>query len=325
LATFAQWSKALGKDGAQPRRITWLYGSAVLREEAISRIRDVIPPGSYTAVTAGTVPLQAVWDACLQLPAPGEDRLVVVRSAQQVKSWAPLAALVAARDTAGLWLVFSADEDDCYQRKAGKVAIADGKKALLPGPAAVSALSSGQLVRCALSSQASQIAWVQSRIPGLPATVAWRIIDRTGADMALAASVCAQLAFWEPAGRTEQAVCALVPQEPAEEFAEAVVKDEKAAAVLAVPAGDEVGSVLGQLGYLLDHLATLYSASLQQLSLRDTVKLGVPQVVAVRYRKMASRYPPQRILACRALLADADAAWRSGVREGVPEVVAALW
>ncbi len=323
MATFTQWCRSVSRPGAQPRRVTWLYGSAVLREEAIQRIFLAVHCGG-AALTAGGIPERAVWDACLQLPPPGEDRLVMVRSAQRLRDFAPLAALGSARDAAGLWLVFSSDDDDCYQRKAGKI-VQDGKKVLLPGPAAVSALSCGQLVRCALSSQEDQIAWIQSQLPGLAPTVAWRVLDRVGGDLALAASVCAQLALWPAAGRTEQAVAALVPQEPAGEFTEAVVHDRKAQAMAARPPEEETGRAIGQLGSLLDYLALLYSASLQQLGMRDTVKLGVPQVVAVKYRRIASRYPPARVLSCRMLLAEADAAWRSGAGEGVAEVVAALW
>ena len=190
----------------------------------------------------------------------------------------------------------------------------------------VSALSSGQLVRCVLSAQGDQIAWVQSQLPGLAATVAWRIIDLTGADLALAASVCAQLALWPPGERTEAAVAALTVREPSQAFTEALVLGSKDQALLAIPGEAETGMVLGQLGSLLDYLAQLYSASLQQLGMRDTVtRLGVPQVVAARYRATATGYSPDRVLSCRQLLAEADSAWRSGVREGVAEVVCALW
>ena len=325
MATYAQWCRALAREGAQPRRVSWLHGSAVLREEAIRLIRAAVP-ATYQSVTAGVVAEQEVWDACLQLPPPGEARLVVARSAQKLRYWDSLAALGTARDSAGLWLVFSSGDADCYQRKAGKVVTQEGKKQLQPGPAAVSALSCGQLVRCTLSSQEDQIAWVQSKLPGLPATVAWRIIDLTGADLALAASVCAQLALWPPGERTEQAVAALTVREPSQAFAEALVLGARDQALLAIPGEAEMGMTLGQLGGLLDHLAALYSASLQQLGMRDTVtKLGVPQVVAARYRKIAREYPPARVLSCRTLLAEADSAWRSGAREGVAEVVAALW
>jgi hypothetical protein len=313
-------------EGATPRRVTWLHGDAVLREEAIAQARSLIP-GAARAVTAGSAPEPDVWDICLQLPHPGESRLVVVRSAQQLKSWDVLTTALSGppRDAAGLWLVFSSDDPDCYQRKNGRIVTEGTRKVLQVAPGAVSALSSGQLVKCALSSEADQIAWVQSRVPGLPATVAWRVIERTGADLALAAAVCAHLGFWAPSERTEQAVRALVPQEPAVEFAEALAQDRKADAMRAVPLSPATGSALAQLGYLLDHLAALYSASLQQLNMRDTVKLGVPQVVAVKYRKAARGYPPDRVLSCRALLAEADTAWRSGAGDGVAEAVAALW
>jgi hypothetical protein len=326
LASFMQWSRAMAKEGAQPRRVTWLHGAVVLREEAIARIRTLVP-GMHVAVTAGGAPEFRVWDSCLQLPHPGEHRIVVVRAAQRLSTWDVLASALSGgvRDTAGLWLVFSSDEQDCYQRKDGKVVTSGTTKVLHPGPAAVSALASGQLVRCALSSHEDQIAWVQSRLPGLPATVAWRIIERTGADLAQAASVCAHLRFWGPGERTEQAVRALTPQEPAQEFAEALAAGRKDTAMRAIPASTSTGAALAQLGHLLDHLAVLYSASLQQLSVRDTVKLGVPQVVAVKYRKAAMDYPPGRVLSCRALLAEADAAWRSGAGDGVAEAVAALW
>jgi len=324
MASYLQWRKAA------PRRITWLCGNPVLAAEAVQRIRDLAPAGHFwQSLTAGEAPDRDVWDAAAQLAAPGENRLVLVRSAQRLRSAEPLREIASTgRDGAGSWLVLWSDEDGYYQRdaKTRKTATDNmGRKILQPGPAAVQAASCGQLVRCALSSEADQIAWVQEKLPGLSPGVAWRVIARSGGNLAAASSLREFLSLWPPEARTEALVGGLAVQDSQDEFTELLVTGRKDAAMRVIPPPDDLGGVLGMLGSLLDNLARLHDASLQQFSVRDCVKEGIPQVVAVKYRVAAKDYPPDRILSCRMLLARADSAWRGGAREGVAEVVAALW
>jgi len=327
VAAYAQFLKAVAKPGAVPKRITWLCGDPVLAREAVTRIRELVAPRSYHPVTAGRhIPDSDIWDVCAQLPGPDQEpRLVVVRSAQKLRDFTVLGEI--ASEGAGSWLVLVSDEPGFYKLgRYGKAATDNmGSKSMLPGPAAVRRLSAGQIVQCSLTSQDALVAWVQLQLPGLPQTVAWRAVERCGEDLAELASLCRFLALWPPQARTEALVSALVVPAEAQEFVDSLVTGRKAAAMARIPESEELGGVLGLLGSLLDPLTGLYSASLQQLTLRECVQGGIPQIWASKYRAAGRHYDPARVLACRKLLAEADSAWRSGAGDGVAEVVCALW
>jgi len=107
-----------------------------------------------------------------------------------------------------------------------------------------------------------------------------------------------------------------------------VVTGRRPAALRAATAleRDELGSSIGLLASRLDTLSVLHQAVARKLDARDTaVSLGVGQYLQARYRKLAQGYGPQRVSACRSVLALAEDAWRSGITEGIAEAVAVLW
>jgi len=329
VASYSQWLKAAARPGAQPKRITWLCGHPVLAREAVTLARELIQPVSYHPVTAGKHSEAFAWDACTQFPMPAQaPRMVTVWSAQKLRDFTTLEEIASAgREAAGIWIMLVSDEPSLYKPgRFGKAATDNmGAKIMLPGPAAVKKLAAGQVVQCSLTSQESLTSWVQSRLPGLPSVVAWRAVERCGADLAEISSLCQFLALWPPQARTEALVEALTVQAEAAEFVDSLVCGHKAAAMSRIPAPEELGGVLGMLNTLLDPLVELYSASRQQLTLAECVRAGIPQIWASKYRAAGKNYDPARVLSCRRLLAEADAARISGAEDGVAEVVCALW
>ena len=114
---------------------------------------------------------------------------------------------------------------------------------------------------------------------------------------------------------------------PGGEFAELLVAGDRAGALAAARAGQVApGPAIGLLDSRLGMLAAIREGQRRQLEDRDIAgKLGVPRFLIGRYRNVAHEYGPDRVRRCRELLADADAAWRSGAVAGVAEVLAANW
>jgi hypothetical protein len=322
MATYRQFLAAMAKPGAKPKRITWLCGSPVLQHEAEKRITA----GRVIWRASGADPPHVIWDLASWVPSDDNTHVLVIRSAQRIRNFAPLEAIAAAR-VPNFRLVFCADEDGYHLTDArGKVKTSStGSKLLQPGPAVVQAASSGQIVRCILATEADQLAWVQGKVPGLAQTVAWRIVTHSGGDLSQMASLCEFVSLWPAQERSEALVRYLAPPTEAEAFTDLLLTGHKSAAFAAMPGEDALGAVVSRLGSALDWLDQLHSASLQQMTLRECVQAGVPQVIAAKFRQAAKAYPPSRTLACRQLLAKADDAFQRGVRQGLGEALAALW
>jgi hypothetical protein len=307
MATFGQWQRS-----RKITRVAWVCGS----EHALVRtVRDAYwaaVPAAGLYFLWGDVP--GVWDDLLTTPyAP---RLVVVQTAQALKSLDVLPFLLG-DEFDGSYVIFVSSEED-FRRDA---------KALVPPLAALRDSKHGQLIRCcAPADPEGQADIVAAWWPGAGRNVASALLEKCGGSLTQArhAADKAVRAGLEPDTRAIPFVCPSVSAD----FAELLARGDRSGAMVAarmVP-HDGLGPVISLLAYRVGLLPLVREALARRESPQDTVRrLKADAWVLRQVRAYAMDYPPERVEQCRELLAVAESAWREGVREGILEAMAALW
>jgi hypothetical protein len=310
MAVFSQWQKA----GCPVRRVTWVCGpEPVLAGDVTATVRAALPRDGQVVCFAGNDLERDIWAACGIVPPAGQDRLVVVYDAHRLRRPEELVPLVkAGREAAGAWLLFVSGDRDFPRDEDG----------LAPHLAAIRDSRCGQLIRCTPPRDDDLLDWAARCWPGLGRNAAHRLLTRAGGDLA---AVRAAGDKARASGLTaEKYIDIMCEGRPGEEFAEALIRGDRAGALAAgmVSAGAAIGLLDSRLG----HLASIREGQQRQLEDRDIAgRLGVPRFLIGRYRDAAQAYGPARVRHCRVLLAEADAAWRSGAGTGIAEVLAAGW
>lgn len=311
MAVFSQWQRS----GCPVKRVTWVCGpEQALASGVADAVRAGLPGAGVAVFFAGTDVERDIWAAAGVLPPPDQQRLVIVHDAHRLRRPAELVPLVkAGKEAAGAYLLFLSGDADFLRDGDG----------LAPHLAAIRDSRSGQLIRCTAPKEDDLLDWAARCWPGLGRNAAWRLLDRAGFDLSAVREAGAKAVA---TGLTEEKyIEVLCEPRPGTEFAEALLRGDRAVALAAAP-GTHPGAAIGLLDSRLGHLAALRDGQQRQLPDRDIAgRLGVPRFLIAAYRDVAQAYGPGRVRRCRELLAEADSAWRTGADKGVAEVLAANW
>lgn len=298
------------------RRVTWVCGPEdVLARDVVAAHRAGAPTGQCVTLFAGDTPEPEVWDLLLSTP-PGGGRRAVVYGAEKLKDFSAVPALAADAGLATAYVVLVSGADG-FEREGG---------AMAPHLAALQAAKSAQLVRCCEPAKPEdRAALVAAWWPGAVLTLAHDVLTRCGS-LQRAWHACAQArqARLQPTA----AMAALVCQgEPAGELADLLMAGRRRAAVaVAREACAETGLVIGQLASRLAAVEQIADAMRDGTGARQAaIRQHVDGFTAGRVLPHVRSYDAARVRRCRRLLADLESAWRSGARDGLAEVLIALW
>jgi hypothetical protein len=320
MATYGQWAKK-----RELGRISWVCGSEpVLIEEIVATA--LAQATSSLVLDAAECSEADVWSAVASPPAdPDERLLVLVRSAQRLKRWDQLAPLLTARDLGQVRVLFVSSEERLARRRGE-----DEEKAVLaPHLALLRDSRPGMVVECRVPEDWRDmpewlLEWASTALGGA-GRVAGEMLLMLSGSITEAAAVAAKLTG---AGIPPSREMITALADPAASYTEAVIAGRTAEA-LAAAAGmtrEDTGAAIGLLASRLDLLLALHEAAMRHWDARETaVKGSVPSFLQLRYRAAAASYSHDRARSLRLVLAEADAAWRSGAQDGVPEFVAVLW
>ena len=313
VATFTQWNK-----NRPLRRVTWVCGPEHVLVHAVrEEFRKLQVPhyGYYTDVVTDE-PL--MWDSILTWPRGGS--LAVVYGAERLKNLDRVTTVVETIPELARVLFISAEAD--FAR------VEDGeKKVLAPHLSAIQESKEGQLIRCCKPSrEEDMLKLVASWWPGAGLNLAAEVMARTGGVLETAYAACktAELAGL-PA--SPDYLDMAVQQTPSAKFAEHLVAGKrKEAATEASQLGEAaIGGTLKYLSGLLDSLRLYHAMSASGMDAEQIVRKGIPRWQQKHIAPYAASYSAQRVVRCRRVLAVAESAFRSGIRDGVLEAVAALW
>jgi hypothetical protein len=312
VATYLQWSKS-----RQVRQVTWVCGpEPVLARDVVAAHREGAPPDQWAAVFAGDTPEPVIWDLVLSVP-PAGGRRTVVYSAEKLRAPGSIALLAGepALDTS--YVVFVSGETD-FARPDG---------ALAPHLAVLQKSKAGQLVRCCEPSKLEdRVALVAGWWPGASPNFAYDVLTRCGSlERAWLACEQARLAQLDPGPATAAAVC---PGVVSGDFADLLMAGNRKGAAQAADllARNDLGAAIGLLASRLAVAEQIAGGVRQGMKPREAAsREHIDQFVAGRVIPHLAAYGADRIRRCRALLAGAEASWRSGARTGVAESLVALW
>jgi hypothetical protein len=311
MATYQQWAKS-----RTVRRVTWVCGPEyVLAREVVAAHRAGAPPGQCETLVLGDVPERRVWDTLFTDPGPAGRRVTVYGA--ELLEHPEMAAAVAA-DAHPLTAAVFVSSDDDFAR--------DGK-ALVPHLAALQSSRSAQLVRCCAPSRVEdQAALVRGWWPGSSPVFAQEVLTRCGSlSAAYLACEQARLAGLKPGPAEQAAVC---HGQPGAQLADLLMAGSKGRAMNAAAQLDRAGlaSVIGLLASKLAAVEQLAEGVREGSTPREVVSAARAERFQLsRALPHLQAYNADRIARCRAVLAGADAAWRNGAFEGVPESLVSLW
>ncbi len=317
MATYTQWRRAVDKN--ETRRVTYVCGpQRVLVDDVADTTRALVGAGVLdTDSTTGTD--RERWAKAFQHPmTPGGNRLLVVRDAEKITSWAPFSSWIAGlRTLPGVYLLFVSGEDDLPRTGSSKRApVKEHIEAMRP--------PRGHVVRCTELSEDDAVAWVKARSP-LDDSTARHLLTRVAGHLGDAAAVCAKLSVFGPVQVSPAIVDQLVEARPADDFADSLLAGDKAAALAHIPAlsDTDLTKLVALLDQRLDLFTQLWEAQAQGRYGRAVT--GVNPYLVRKYTPLVKHYQPHRRARCRQVLAVVDDAVRSGSRSGVWEVLVALW
>lgn len=329
MSSYGQWHARMGKH--KPPRLSWVCGTElVLAAEVIRTTRrqvgELEPDLEVEVFTAGQQPERDIWAAALAVPYAGA-RCVIVHEAGQLKMSARWiqAWLDSRHSLAQAWLILDDSPAEDFPRRT-----TDDGEVLAPHMEMIKASSLGQMVRCSTPSEDDLVAWIGRQSRAISDENARFLLARTGGDMAAIRDVCVKsevlAAYGYVIGKPQ--VSSLCDERAGTEFAEALLAGNKKRAFLAASGigREEAGAAIGFLASRLDTLESIRCGQEDGVLPRDlATQTGIPAYLITQYGSMARDFGDGRLRKLRALLAEADDAWRGGAREGVPEVIAACW
>lgn len=285
----------------------------MLVREVLGYIQEQVspPPTGNVVLFAGDQPESGIWEACLQYPVPGQQRLVKVHNAGALTQAHRVAEVCEAiAGVAGSYVVLTGDGFEEGQEE-------------------VRLSSRGQVIACSWPEDPDRAGqekteWLVTQLGNRE--LARAVLASTHFDFAAAAAFCDKL---RRCGMPPQLALRVVGWSSRPPFADSLVLGERKAALRAAEGleGEGIGLAIGQLAQRLGIMSLLYWASQDNLTGKELHK-AVPEVPAFlvsRLRKATAQYSPQRMRAQRELLDIADTAYRNGARTGVLELLCAGW
>ncbi len=317
MGTFAQWQRTIDK--GEVRRVTYVCGpQRALVHDVVAVTRKLIAPGELDQHTASGTD-KDLWPQAFQhAMVAGGNRLLLIRDAEKISNWAPFTRWITGlRQLPGVHLLFVSNDDDVPRGPGGKRAAAAPHIEAMKPPR-------GYVVRCTEPAEDDAVAWVRARSP-LDDNTARHLLSRVGGDLTAAAAVCAKLAVFGDVTVSTTVVDELVAARPGDDFVDSLLAGKKhdAFALIGQLGERDQLKVLGLLDQRLDMLTLLWES--QAHNRYGGPVAGVNPFLVRRYTPMAKDYQPQRCAQRRQVLAVIDDAVRSGARDGIWEVLVALW
>lgn len=325
MTTFSMWRTSFNKNHAV-RQVTWLSGpEVILKEEILARIREELDPAvwDFFPYVAGQDSEREIWEQIDAHPIEKANRLIVIRSAQQLKSSERIIDFIQNKAlNPYTYLVFVSDDDELP-----RVPVEKGKPEL---PDYLLAFKNrGSVIECKPFTAATAkhaVAWVQEKAK-ISTQVAGFLLDRANGDLRLVRDLTTKLAVF-PGQITAGTVTQMLSEVPRDTYADAMIMMDKKTALLALEKlqSDEYSATLGLLDARLEFVSNLHDWMSEQKSAGEIAKLaGKQQFLIKDVQQYAKHYDAKRRLAIRKLLAEADEVLRSGMTTGILESVTALW
>ena len=325
MTTFSQWRTGFNKSHTV-RQVTWLSGpEVILKEEILLRIKETLHPEvwNFFPFVAGTDSEREIWEQVDNHPVNKENRLVVIRSAQNLKMAERIEDFIRNKSLNPFtFLVFISDDSDLP-----RVPVEKGRPELVGYLQAFQ--NKGTIVECkpfTNSTAKHAVSWVQEKAK-ISQQVAGFLLDRANGDLRLVRDLCVKLSVF-PGPITAGTVSQMLSEIPRDTYADAMIMLDKKTALLALEQiqPEDYSATLGLLDARLDFASNLHDWLSEQKSPGEISRLaGKQQFLVKDVQPYAKHYDNKRRLAIRKLMSEVDETIRSGETAGTLQALTALW
>jgi hypothetical protein len=310
-------------DKGQVAKVTWLCGDQrVLAEEVVEETKRILNASEfdYLPLSAESDPELAVWDSVYQYSLdPEGNRLTLVRQADFIKDWSPLAKwLQDAKFMSSNYLLLVSDHADYPTTDDLK------NPEILPHIELIR--KRGKTVRCSMPSQAEVIAWIKRNSTFTDYSANF-LYERCGSDLSAVANVCKKSKLFR-ADPGSQVISQLSDEYASQSFADSLIYQNKKQALLELPniPITDYSRVVGQLYSRLDTLYALHKAAPNFNTTRELSEAtGIKMFLVTKYLQAAKTYDMTKVTNCRNILTVADDALQRNATDGVMELLVSLW
>ncbi len=322
MGNYSDFLRIHAKEGARLRRLYWVYGEEeMFRILAVRRLKELadVPAHNVTHLSAFDTRESDIWAVLNQHPLDLErPRLLVVYEAQRLEKLERVQA----------WL----KDNQTTRIRSATVIFVSSESEISEEVSELTKSSNAMPVRCALPKneddrlkRSREVIQSWGPIEGIAAGV---LAQRVNFDMADAYSVVRKAGMFPNANLTVNAINLLAPRKADQDLTWALVSCQRKKAAEAIPEVPmtQVGRVIGGLSTHVEALSRINATLTSDLSYRETAKrLQLKEGYVRMLHTHAKFYPRKQAVRRILLLNEVDAAWQSGAREGVLEVLVAGW
>lgn len=328
MASLADYYRVVERDGV--KRFTYVCGpDRLLVEEIVDDVRRRVEPNDldYVVLYAGEVKDKEIWAQVNQYTATQEiwvegerrqrKRLVVVRDAEKVKSWAGFEDWITSgemgRGTRAQVVVLFVGSDHEWSPDR----MPDVRDRII---------KSGLYVKAGPLKDEAAVEYL-CRSGKVDAHHAKYLLDRVGHDLDAAANCVRKMKYFQGT-LNEQAIDRLTTRAPADDFVHALVNLKMKQAISAIEQvpESEFGRIFATLDTKLVQLYKVNKATRRNANFREIVVASKLESFQVKELMDAAKYyDANRVRKAVSALNFVDSSWANGARDGLLEALVATW
>lgn len=314
MATFGQWNKSRAL-----RRVAWICGpeTVLVDEVAKAYLASFSQSTQYKWMNALGDSEKSIWDTVFSQPSGS--RLLSISGSENLKELNSNLEVLVNEGLDEHTTLFYSSAPDFLRVEAGK------KKVLHPALSVLQKSRHGQLIRCVLPSKEQDLEdLVASWWPEAGRNFAAQLLSRTNS-LSEVRELCtkARCAGLPP---TQDSLDAVWVPSLASSFIEALFSGNKSAAFTAASHVTDIGSVISFLYFRIKVLRSISQAMNEGLDNRQqAMRLDLDPYLLRKLRVFAASYDLRKAYRHTQLLVVAESAHKSGVREGILEMLVAGW
>jgi len=314
---FNQWKTHAEKSSVA--KVTYCCGDqTALVEIVVDDIRRIldVPATDYVEVSGSSEEL--IWDALAAYPLdPSANRLILVRDCDQISDWTLFFDWFSAsrgKSSTYLLLVSYASDAPCTYVKGKKSGYVEHIEFIK---------SKGKLIKCSQPNEEDLLSWAQSY--GLSQASAQHLIHRVAGDTSSMLDVFRKVHLWRGSPNTK-VIDLLCEDKPLDSFVDNLLLGDKKAAAKTDFHEEDFGKVINQLDKRLDVILEITKYVVRRVYPSDiATSTGINVFIVKKYTPLVKDYNVSKIKQRRQLLAILDSKYKEGVKEGLWEVLIALW
>jgi hypothetical protein len=321
MSTYTTWQRRVNK---APKRVTWLCGTEkVLVEEVVDEVRASLGPKvEYYSLVGKMMADKLIWDIAFQHSIiPDTTKLIVVRHAEKLEDWGPLATFLAnSRSLPNTYLVFVSEDASLYTEKDDY-----GNREWLP-PAILKGNVKASTIECKKLKREDIIELIKARTKADDRTAKY-LMMHSGGSLYEIVNLCKKVALFD--GKlTEHLVDVLCAEFPIDDFITLLLSMKKPEAMIVsknVPV-EAYSDVFQEIDAKLDVLRQLNPLLGRTTPFREIAyEIKTSDALVRELFPIAKYYDKSRVQRYREVLAILDGYYHRGMTTNLLELLVSLW